>query len=741
MSYISTTIFLRTFASYFFTSIYFSGSKKCQNFDAEFRSSPTGRHFSTYHLRRELTNGTNVERDWIVYSPSKQSIFCFACRLFGDHNRTENEIYGKIGFNDWKNSARSIKLHEHSKNHQDNYLAFRRRVKQLNTIDCSFKRSEETEMEYWRQVLYRIVSVIKFLGSRGLAFRGNDQKIGSKQNGNFLGILELISEYDPLLKRHLSQYGNKGKGRASYLSANTCNEFILLIARKMENKIIAEVQKAKYYSISVDSTPDVSHTDQLVFCIRYVKNQAPVERFLNFIPIEEHTAEYMADIVTVFLTDKHIDIMDCRGQSYDNASNMSGCYSGLQARISDINNKAIFVPCAAHSLNLVGQNAVDGNKKANAFFDLIESLYHFFVYSTFRWEKLKIALSDKGEFLLKRATGTRWSAKNNAIVAIDTSYGKILGVLKSLLVNNNLQTEVNKANATGFINKLCTFENILMLKIWRKVLNQFQRVNLTLQKSDLNLSVTVKLYRFLILFLEKFDEQYDSIFGEALILFEEVQIHRIETVSTRSTSDRKSPEEEKQKHRDTLFQPIVQSLLTNVKTRGDVYCHLEEQFSFLANLDKLSYDEIVESCKKVASFYSNDLDENELIEECQIAKEYFSFDSSTFSHASMYSILVNDGLMCTMPNIEILLQMYLCMFVTNVCDERSFSKLKYVKNYLRNSLGQERLSAFALFSIENDILESLSFDDIIDEFISLKNRKKVIASSSSASSAQYDYDN
>lgn len=254
------------------------------------------------------------------------------------------------------------------------------------------------------------------------AFRGKNQTIGSKQNGNYLGILELLSEYDPLLSSHLSRYGNKGKGRASYLSANICNEFILLNAEAMENEIIAEIQKAKYFSISVDSTPDVSHTDQLAFCIRYVKNKAPVERFLRFISIEQHTAEYLTDIVTDFLNEKHIDIMDCRGQSYDNASNMSGCYSGLQARITDINQLAIFVPCAAHSLNLVGKNAVDNNPKANAFFNLIECLYHFFVYSTFRWKKLKNALSDKKEFLLKRATGTRWSSKNDAIVAIDTSY-------------------------------------------------------------------------------------------------------------------------------------------------------------------------------------------------------------------------------------------------------------------------------------------------------------------------------
>ena len=49
--------------------------------------------------------------------------------------------------------------------------------------------------------------------------------------------------------------------------------------------IVKEVLSAKYYSISVDSTPDVSHVDQLTFTVRYVKDSDPVERFLQFIPV------------------------------------------------------------------------------------------------------------------------------------------------------------------------------------------------------------------------------------------------------------------------------------------------------------------------------------------------------------------------------------------------------------------------------------------------------------------------
>ena len=41
--------------------------------------------------------------------------------------------------------------------------------------------------------LYRVVNIVKFLATRGLAFLDSREKIGSQTSGNFLGIIELIS--------------------------------------------------------------------------------------------------------------------------------------------------------------------------------------------------------------------------------------------------------------------------------------------------------------------------------------------------------------------------------------------------------------------------------------------------------------------------------------------------------------------------------------------------------------------
>ncbi|GBP58944.1 Zinc finger MYM-type protein 1 [Eumeta japonica] len=83
--------------------------------------------------------------------------------------------------------------------------------------------------------------------------------------------------------------------------------------------------------------PDISHVDQLTLIVRYVLPSGPVERFVKFLDMEGHTAEQLAQSLLDFLSESGIDIKDCRGQSYDNASNMSGKYTGLQARIKEIN--------------------------------------------------------------------------------------------------------------------------------------------------------------------------------------------------------------------------------------------------------------------------------------------------------------------------------------------------------------------------------------------------------------------
>ena len=69
--------------------------------------------------------------------------------------------------------------------------------------------------------------------------------------------------------------------------------------------------------------------------------------------ISDSTGKGLLDALLEKATELQLELSDCRGQSYDNGANMKGKHSGVQARMLDINPKAVYVPCANHTLNLV----------------------------------------------------------------------------------------------------------------------------------------------------------------------------------------------------------------------------------------------------------------------------------------------------------------------------------------------------------------------------------------------------
>lgn len=82
----------------------------------------------------------------------------------------------------------------------------------LNRIDQKLKYQVKTEISYWKNVLSRVVAVVKSLSSRELPFRSDDDHFGFVHNGNFAMSLELTAQFDPFLAQHIEKFDNKGKG-------------------------------------------------------------------------------------------------------------------------------------------------------------------------------------------------------------------------------------------------------------------------------------------------------------------------------------------------------------------------------------------------------------------------------------------------------------------------------------------------------------------------------------------------
>ena len=125
--------------------------------------------------------------------------------------------------------------------------------------------------------------------------------------------------------------------------------------KKVKRRIASELQLAKYFSISTDLTPYISHTElpaDIYFQMsRWWRHNSGA--IVGFEPVYSHTGASLADGVVKMTSDLELDLSNCRGQSYDNASNMSSQYNGCHAHLKKINPLIHYVQYDAHSLNIL----------------------------------------------------------------------------------------------------------------------------------------------------------------------------------------------------------------------------------------------------------------------------------------------------------------------------------------------------------------------------------------------------
>ncbi|KAJ8909917.1 hypothetical protein NQ315_017221 [Exocentrus adspersus] len=57
----------------------------------------------------------------------------------------------------------------------------------------------------------------------------------------------------------------------------------------MLNKLVSKINEAGPFSVLVDETTDISTTEQLTLCVRYVNENKIHEDFLQFVPAENLT--------------------------------------------------------------------------------------------------------------------------------------------------------------------------------------------------------------------------------------------------------------------------------------------------------------------------------------------------------------------------------------------------------------------------------------------------------------------
>ncbi|CAH2311698.1 Hypothetical predicted protein [Pelobates cultripes] len=157
---------------------------------------------SESYYERITKTGLKIPVMWLCYSPKLNVAYCEPCWLFGDRKKAGFEPAWAKGIQKWQRLSARIQVHESSQTHIEACVVYEQWRKN-KTIDEENEKQIRQEKNYWRQVLHRIVNVTLTMSMANLAFRGHREKVGEVNNGNFLSIIELLAEYDPVLKQLL----------------------------------------------------------------------------------------------------------------------------------------------------------------------------------------------------------------------------------------------------------------------------------------------------------------------------------------------------------------------------------------------------------------------------------------------------------------------------------------------------------------------------------------------------------
>jgi hypothetical protein len=102
-----------------------------------------------------------------------------------------------------------------------------------------------------------------------------------------------------------------------------------------------------------DETQDISTTEQISLCVRYVNREYEVcEEFLGFTKVSKMDAESIADAIVTTVKQWGLDMSCLVGQGYDGAAVMSSSKNGVQGKIAAQYPNATYVHCRSHVLNI-----------------------------------------------------------------------------------------------------------------------------------------------------------------------------------------------------------------------------------------------------------------------------------------------------------------------------------------------------------------------------------------------------
>ncbi|CAF5017893.1 unnamed protein product, partial [Rotaria sp. Silwood1] len=298
---------------------------------------------------------------WLEFSEMTKRAYCFVCRYAYSEGQSEKG-FTVDGYNNWPVAIAKFNKHQATVSHKyanDLWVNAVKNHKNNNDVAKQLNRQHEKQTSENRLYLQEIIRTVLFLARQGLALRvlsnvtfhccifilfSSDCRLVSVLS-NLLELLELRSLDNDLIKSKLKSL--------QYTHHSIQNELLYLIQENILSEIVFQIKSAKYFSIMMDESVDISRHEQVSLVIRYTDDQFHVyERFIGFQRASSTTGEALFKLLVTWLKQLDLDINNIVGQCFDGASAMRGIYKGVSTRLLQIVPTALYVHCNGHILNL-----------------------------------------------------------------------------------------------------------------------------------------------------------------------------------------------------------------------------------------------------------------------------------------------------------------------------------------------------------------------------------------------------
>jgi hypothetical protein len=347
-------------------------------------------------------------------------------------------------------------------------------------------------------------------------------------------------------------------------------------------------------------------------------------------------------------------------------------------------------------------------------------------------------LDNVPKLTVKALSTTRWESRIKSVQAIRFQTPQIRDALMEV---GRCSTNDPKglSDAQGLVTALESFEFLCGMVIWHDILFSINMVSKKLQSKTVCMDAALEQIKGVILYFKKYRaEGFSRIIDIAKEIAEEMDVEPVFPRSRQAKRKKHFDEQNDQNEDEALsaiesfrvnyFLVMIDMAIASLNSRFEQMEIFENIFGFLLNSERLkSLDDrdLRKCCTTFAKTFTHDdsfdVDLNDFISELQVLQVTLP-DGLMIASEILQFITIAD----CYPNVSIAYRILLTIPVTVASAERSFSKLKLLKNYLRSTMTQERLNGLATCSIEKDVLTNVDLNIVLNDFASRNARRNCL---------------